>query len=71
MSYSKDEMLKIRYNKTEEKLEFENSYKTKGWIKFCVQNKFIVMTLITALVMSVINTILIANFFNVLSRGVF
>lgn len=71
MSYAKDEMLKVRYNKSEDKLEFENRYKTKKWIRFCVQNKFIVMTIVTALIMSVINTILIANFFNLLSVGGF
>lgn len=69
MSYARDEMLKVRYNKAEDKLEFENSYKTKRWIRFCVQNKFIVMTVITALIMSIINTILIANFFNLLSMS--
>lgn len=67
MSYVKDEMLSIRYNKAEDKLEFENRYKTKKWIRFCIQNKFIVMVIVTALIMSLINTILIANFFNVLS----
>lgn len=67
MSYAKDEMLSIRYNKAEDKLEFENRYKTKKWIRFCIQNKFIVMVIVTALIMSLINTILIANFFNVLS----
>lgn len=63
MEYAKDEVFTIRYNVDKDKLEYENKHKYLNFIK-----KYRVITLLISLGISfsIINFVLIYNFFNLL-----
>lgn len=63
MEYAKDEVFSIRYNVDKDKLEYTGRHKCLNFIK-----KYKVMTLLISLglAFSVINFVLIYNFFNLL-----
>lgn len=65
MEYAKDKIFEIRYNEKTDKLEFKKD-KTSKLLKYLSKNKFISIITTLTIVFSMINIILIYNFFTIL-----
>lgn len=65
MEYAKDKIFEIRYNEKNDKLEFKKD-KTSKLLKYLSKNKFISIITTLTIVFSMINIILIYNFFTIL-----
>lgn len=63
MEYAKDEVFSIKYNAGKDKLEYTNRHKLINFVK-----RYRVMTLLLSLgiTFSVVNFVLIYNFFNLI-----
>lgn len=63
MEYAKDEVFSIRYNAEKDKLEFKHRHKLITFLR-----KYRVMTLLLSLgiTFSIVNFVLIYNFFNLI-----
>ncbi len=65
MEYAKDEIFNIRYREDINRLEITKD-RTSKILNILKQNKVIVGLVITGVLISIINTMFIVNFFNVL-----
>lgn len=65
MEYAKDEIFNIRYREDINRLEI-TKHRTSRILNLLKQNKVIVGLVASAVLISIINTMFIVNFFNVL-----
>lgn len=67
MEYAKDEIFNIRYREDINKLEITKD-RTSKILNLLKRNKVIASLVTAAILISIINTMFIVNFFNVLSE---
>jgi len=65
MEYAKDEIFNIRYREDVNRIEI-TKYRTSKILNILKKNKVIVGLVTAAILISIINTMFIVNFFNVL-----
>lgn len=65
MEYAKDEIFSIRYREDVNRLEISKN-RTSKVLNILKKNKVIVGLVITAILISIVNTMFIVNFFNML-----
>ena len=68
MEYAKDEIFKIRYNANLDRLQIKEENWTSKVGKFFKKHMLINIFLITFIILSNINFLLIYNFFNILKN---
>ena len=66
MEYAKDEIFNIKYNKSNDKLEFSKN-KTSYLLNCLSDNRFIKFIIFLTIIFSTINIIFIYNFINLLA----
>lgn len=72
MEYARDKIFTIRYNKLEDKLEYCNDTNVGSRIqKFLKRNSFIISVVSIGILFSIINVVLIVNFFNLIVNYIY
>lgn len=66
MEYTKDEIFKIRYDTNMNRIRIGNKSLMRSMIKKIKRHKFITTTIIALIIFSIINIIMIYNFFELL-----
>lgn len=67
MEYTQDEIFNIKYNKQKNRIETKKIGMFQKIGQAIRNNKFITMVVVMAIMMSIINSIMISNFFILLS----
>lgn len=66
MEYTKDEIFKIRYDTNMNRIRIGNKSWMRSMIKKIKRHKFITTTIMALIIFSIINIIMIYNFFELL-----
>ncbi len=68
MEYAKDEVFSIRYNEIKDKIEFSNRKWLNRTINKIKRHKFISTVILTLIIFSTINVVMIFNFMKLLQN---